>query len=86
MLMKQCYFYQSCRFQSVTLLKVSFLHGCFSHFSNCTNRTKFSLSQNHPLVLFEFEKGVSINLVNGLSSIRVTRNFLKLQNMLFQKD
>ena len=36
---------QSCRLQPVTLLKLTLLHRCFSHFFNCTNGTK---SRNAP--------------------------------------
>ena len=32
--------HQSCILQPATLLKVSPLYGCFSHFLNCTNGTK----------------------------------------------
>ena len=33
--MEECYFWQSCSLNPVTLLKVTLLHECFSRFLNC---------------------------------------------------
>ena len=35
-------------FKPATLLKLTLLHGCFSHFLNCTNGTK---SRNAPHII-----------------------------------
>ena len=40
------------RLKPATLLKLSFLHGCFSRFLNCTNGTK---SGNAPHIVYEDE-------------------------------
>ena len=41
--MEECYFYFEC-YLPATLLKVTLLHECFSHFLNYTNGTKIAQS------------------------------------------
>ena len=38
--MESVNFSKAAGFKPATLLKLTLLHGCFSHFSNCTNGTK----------------------------------------------
>ena len=42
--------------QSATLLKVALLHGCISHFLNCTNGTKLRKASQCQLNLNKIEK------------------------------
>ena len=70
--------FTSCRLQPATLLKVTFLYGCFSRFLNCAHCTKL---RNAPHVVFQRPALMCWTQLNNKVNVSLDQNHLKPVNV-----